>query len=151
MKIHNNRLHADAQTYAVFVGFATLHFTTKTSPVWALVSRALHAKRRGLAPSQLIDISINSDTIICMAKIQDILSQMRESPKSIKFNDLCKVCDAYFGEPRQSASSHRVYRTPWKGDPRVNIQNAKGMSKAYQVKQVLQAVERLEVQNGKKY
>ena len=112
---------------------------------------ALHAKRRGLAPSQLIDISINSDTIICMAKIQDILSQMRESPKSIKFNDLCKVCDAYFGEPRQSASSHRVYRTPWKGDPRVNIQNAKGMSKAYQVKQVLQAVERLEVQNGKKY
>ncbi|MDP2091383.1 MAG: toxin HicA, partial [Pseudohongiella sp.] len=39
----------------------------------------------------------------------------------------------------------------WKGDPRVNIQNAKGMSKAYQVKQVLQAVDRLEVQSGKKY
>lgn len=86
-----------------------------------------------------------------MAKIQDILSQMRETPKSIKFNDLCKVCDAYFGEPRQSGSSHRVYRTPWNGDPRVNIQNAKGMSKAYQVKQVRQAVDRLEVQSGKKY
>ena len=86
-----------------------------------------------------------------MAKIQDILSQMRETPKSIKFNDLCKVCDAYFGEPRQSGSSHRVYQTPRKGDPRVNIQNAKGMSKAYQVKQVLQVVDRLEVQGGKKY
>jgi hypothetical protein len=36
-------------------------------------------------------------------------------------------------------------------DPRVNIQNAQGMSKAYQVKQVLQAVDRLEVQGGKKY
>jgi len=104
-----------------------------------------------LPPNQPIDISINSDTICRMAKIQDILSQMRENPKGIKFNDLCKVCDAFFGEPRQSGSSHRVYRTPWKGDPRVNIQNAKGMSKAYQVKQVLQAVERLEVQNGKKY
>jgi hypothetical protein len=37
---------------------------------------------------------------------------------------------------------------PWLGDPRVNIQNAKGKAKAYQVKQVLQAVERLEVKNG---
>ena len=86
-----------------------------------------------------------------MAKIQDILSQMRQNPKSIKFTDLCKVCDAYFGEPRQSGSSHRVYRSPWKGDPRVNIQNGKGMAKTYQVKQVLQAVERLEMQGGKKH
>jgi hypothetical protein len=30
------------------------------------------------------------------------------------------------------------------GDPRVNIQNDKGMSKAYQVNQVLKAIERLE-------
>jgi len=36
------------------------------------------------------------------------------------------------------------------GDPRVNIQNIKGMSKVYQVKQVLHAVEQLEVQNGKR-
>jgi hypothetical protein len=86
-----------------------------------------------------------------MAKVQDIIIQMRENPKGIKFKDLCKVCDTCFGEPRQSGSSHRVYRTPWKGDPRVNIQNAKGKSKAYQVKQVLQAVERLEVQSGKRY
>ncbi|SDB61984.1 hypothetical protein SAMN05660653_03246 [Desulfonatronum thiosulfatophilum] len=76
---------------------------------------------------------------------------MRENPKGIKFNNLSKVCDAYFGETRKSGSSQRVYRTPWKGDPRVNIKNAKGMYKAYQVKQVLQAVERLEVQSGKKY
>lgn len=89
--------------------------------------------------------------MLLMAKIQDILSLMRENPKNIKFNDLCRVCDVYFGEPRQSGSSHRVYRTPWKGDPRVNIQNAKGMSKAYQVKQVLHAIEQLEVQSGKKY
>lgn len=86
-----------------------------------------------------------------MANIPDILSLMRVNPKGTKFKDLCKVCDAYFGEPKQSGSSHRVYRTPWKGDPRVNIQNAKGMSKAYQVKQVLQAIERLEVQHGKKF
>jgi len=32
---------------------------------------------------------------------------------------------------------------PWVGDPRVNIQNDKGMAKAYQVKQVLKAIKRL--------
>jgi hypothetical protein len=92
--------------------------------------------------------SINNGTIIAMATIQDILSDMRNNPKSVRFNDLCKVCDAYFGEARQSASSHRIYQTPWQGDPRVNIQNAKGKAKPYQVRQVLHAIERLEVQNG---
>ena len=75
---------------------------------------------------------------------------MHENPKGIKFSDLCKVCDHYFGEPRQAASSHRVYKTPWPGDPRVNIQNDKGMAKPYQVKQVLKAIERLEKQENVK-
>ena len=83
-----------------------------------------------------------------MADVEDILAKMRANPKNIRFNDLCKVCDAYFGEARQSGSSHRVYKTPWQGDPRVNIQNAKGKAKPYQVRQVLAAIERLEVKNG---
>ena len=89
--------------------------------------------------------STNSATVKAMANITEILSQMRKNPKGIKFNDLCKVCDSYFGKPRQSGSSHRVYKTPWVGDPRVNIQNNKGKAKPYQVRQVLQAVERMEV------
>jgi hypothetical protein len=71
---------------------------------------------------------------------------MQRNPKGIAFGDLCKVCDHYFGEARQSSSSHRIYKTPWQGDPRVNIQNDKGMAKAYQVRQVLKAIERLEAQ-----
>ncbi len=69
---------------------------------------------------------------------------MKQNQKNIRFFDLCKVCDHYFGEARQSGSSHRVYKTPWKGDPRVNIQNDKGKTKIYQVKQVLKAIEKLE-------
>jgi hypothetical protein len=76
--------------------------------------------------------------------IENILAAMRRSPKGIRFRDLCKVCDVYFGTPRQTGSSHRIYKTPWIGDPRVNVQNTKGMSKAYQVNQVLKAIERLE-------
>ena len=85
-----------------------------------------------------------------MAKIEDILLQMKRNPKDVRFTDLCKVCENFFGEPRQSASSHRIYKTPWQGDPRINIQNHKGKAKAYQVKQVLLAVEKLEVGRGSK-
>ena len=83
-----------------------------------------------------------------MAKIDDILAQMKRNPKGVRFADLCKVCENFFGEPRKSASSHRIYKTPWQGDPRINIQNQKGKAKAYQVKQVLLALEKLEVSRG---
>ena len=85
-----------------------------------------------------------------MAKIRDILAQMKRNSGDVRFNDLCKVCNSYFGEPRQRSSSHRTYKTPWQGDPRINIQNHKGKAKAYQVKQVLLAIEKLEVDHGTK-
>lgn len=81
-----------------------------------------------------------------MPKITDLVDDMRRNPKGIRFQDLSKVCDYYFGKARQTGSSHRVYKTPWQGDPRVNIQNDKGKAKAYQVKQVLKAIERLEAE-----
>ena len=80
-----------------------------------------------------------------MANIKKLLKQIKSNPKGVQFSDLCKICKHYFGNPRQSGSSHRIYKTPWQGDPRVNIQNNKGKAKAYQVKQVLRAIERLEV------
>ena len=79
-----------------------------------------------------------------MSSVTDLLAIMRQNPKGVQFSDLCKVCDTYFGKARQSGSSHRVYKTPWQGDPRVNIQNASGKAKPYQVRQVLAAIERLE-------
>ena len=79
-----------------------------------------------------------------MAKVEEIVAKMRRNPKGIRYRDLCKVCDFYFGEARQTGSSHRIYKTPWPGDPRVNIQNAGSMAKAYQVRQVLKAIDRLE-------
>lgn len=83
-----------------------------------------------------------------MAMIEDILHEMKIHQGNIQFSDLCKVCDHYFGESRQKRTSHRVYKTPWQGDPRVNIQNSKGKAKAYQVKQVLRAIERLSNENN---
>lgn len=84
-----------------------------------------------------------------MAKIPDILEGMRSNPAGLRFSDLCRVCEYYFGPARITSGSHRVYRTPWPGDPRVNIQNDQGKAKTYQVKQVLKAIERVELENAR--
>lgn len=78
-----------------------------------------------------------------MDEIVEIVLQMRTNPQNIRFSDLCKVCDYYFGTARQKGSSHRIYKTPWVGNPRINIQNNQGKAKAYQVKQVLLAIDLL--------
>lgn len=83
-----------------------------------------------------------------MASIDNLVEKMRRNPKGIRFNELCKVCDHFFGKPRKSGTSHRVYRMPWTGDPRVNIQNSRGKAKAYQVRQVLLAVDKIEDSDG---
>ncbi len=85
-----------------------------------------------------------------MGKVAEIVLQMRSNPQNVLFVDLCRVCDHYFGTARQSGSSHRIYKTPWQGNPRINIQNNNGKAKAYQVKQVLKAIEILEVTHGAK-
>jgi hypothetical protein len=78
-----------------------------------------------------------------MTAVDRILEQMRTQPANVRFADLQRVCESFFGKPRQHGSSHAIYKTPWPGNPRVNIQNDKGKAKAYQVRQVLLAIERL--------
>jgi hypothetical protein len=76
-----------------------------------------------------------------MTSVTKLVQQMRRSATDVRFDDLAKVCEHYFGPPRHRSGSHHVYRTPWQGDPRVNIQNDHGKAKPYQVKQVLVAIE----------
>ncbi|MGC5247751.1 toxin HicA [Gordonia sp. DT219] len=76
-----------------------------------------------------------------MGKLERTLATMRSSPSGVRYDDLMHVCRRYFGAPRQSGGSHAVFKMPWAGDPRVNIQkNKDGTAKAYQVRQVLAAV-----------
>lgn len=78
-----------------------------------------------------------------MSSIDKILEQMRNEPRNVRYDDLYKVCKEYFGDARQRSGSHAIFKTPWRGDPRINIQNDKGKAKIYQVKQVLLAIEKL--------
>ncbi|WP_228373303.1 toxin HicA [Demequina silvatica] len=85
-----------------------------------------------------------------VARIDKIVEAMRAAPANVAFDDLARVCDHYFGAARRSSGSHRVYRTPWQGDPRVNIQNRSGSAKPYQVRQVLAAIDRLRAEFGER-
>ena len=79
-----------------------------------------------------------------VASVEKIVSDMRDNPKSVHYEDLNKVCEHYFGPPRTTGGSHAVFKTPWPGDPRVNIQNDKGRAMTYQVRQVLAAIDQKE-------
>jgi hypothetical protein len=85
-----------------------------------------------------------------MRDIKALVEHMKNAPDNVRYTDLCKVCDHYFGKARQESSSHRVYKMPWPGDPRVNIQGEKGKAKAYQVRQVLKAIEKMESRHDSK-
>jgi hypothetical protein len=79
-----------------------------------------------------------------MSAIKQLVESMMNAPTNVRYSDLCRVCEHYFGKARQESGSHRIYKTPWPGDPRVNIQDERGKAKAYQVRQVLRAIEKLE-------
>lgn len=71
-----------------------------------------------------------------------VLDAMRGGSE-IHYTDLYKVCEHFFGKPRNQGTSHNIFKTPWPGNPRINIQNDKGKAKPYQVRQVLAAIAKL--------
>ncbi len=80
-----------------------------------------------------------------MVSVTDILARMRTNPADIRYAELKRVCEHYFGQPSQMGTSHCVFKMPWPGDPRVNIQEAKGgKAKSDQVRQVAQAIDKKE-------
>ena len=95
-----------------------------------------------IIPTKVFPLTHDSLCAIILSMEKDQLS----NPKNVKFDDLLKICTKYFGNPRIK-SSHHIFKTPWKGDPRINIQKEGKMAKPYQVKLVLKALEKLEIKN----
>ncbi len=75
--------------------------------------------------------------------VNSAITELSANPSGIRFARLVRICDCFFGQARQNATSHRVYKMPWPGDPRVNIQSMRGMAKPYQVRQVIKALTQL--------
>jgi hypothetical protein len=66
----------------------------------------------------------------------------RQREKNSFSSDL-NICEQVFGNYR-IGGSHHIFKTPWQGDPRINLQKEKGnFAKPYQVRQVLRALHKL--------
>lgn len=71
---------------------------------------------------------------------------MRNNQQNMAYSDLHKVCEHYVGNPRQTGSSPCGAQDPLAGRPARHIQNDKGKAKAYQVRQVIKAIDRKEAE-----
>lgn len=65
----------------------------------------------------------------------------------VRFARLVTIATRFFGEPRVRGS-HHIFKTPWLGDPRINLQRDGKDAKPYQVAQVIAALTRLRAQQA---
>ena len=83
-----------------------------------------------------------------MSRFERRLARIRNNPTDVLWNDLLAVCDVHFGKPRQGRGSHVIYHTPWMDHPVLVLQPRGGRAKAYQVRQVLRAIDVMESDGG---
>jgi hypothetical protein len=74
--------------------------------------------------------------------IGEAIGELERNEYQVRFSRLLVICNDFFGEPR-IVGSHHIFKTPWTGDPRINLQRDKGNAKPYQVRQVLRCLRRL--------
>jgi hypothetical protein len=69
-----------------------------------------------------------------------------ENPAHVRFDDLVALCTSYFGKAR-IAGSHHIFKMPWPGDPRINLQRDGAFAKPHRVRQVRKAIDRWEAEH----
>lgn len=76
------------------------------------------------------------------SRYQEYLEEL-SNLSQVRFSRLVAICTQLFGEPR-IRGSHHIFKMPWPGDPRINLQSDGKSAKPYQVKQVVKAIQKLE-------
>lgn len=79
--------------------------------------------------------------------IEELLAKLETEPQSISFVELRRICEHFFGQPRQRGGSHLIFKTGLREPALVNIQPQGKMAKAYQCRQVAAAVRAREREN----
>jgi hypothetical protein len=78
-------------------------------------------------------------------RIEERIEELEANKSDVRFALLMRICQEHFGNSRQKGS-HHIFKTPWPGDPRINLQEDernKGKAKPYQVKQVIDALRKV--------
>ncbi len=79
--------------------------------------------------------------------IDEAIGELEGHETNTRFQRLATICATFFGPPRIEGS-HHIFKTPWPGDPRINLQSEKGKAKPYQVRQVVKALRKLKDWGG---
>jgi hypothetical protein len=83
-----------------------------------------------------------------MPKCEKLLERARNSPENITFHELRQLAECFGFTRSRTKGSHHIYKLP--GYPEiVNIQEGRnGKAKPYQVKQVVDHIDRLQDRTG---
>src|SRR6266576_1332110 len=79
--------------------------------------------------------------------LDEALEALEGSRANIRFRELLAISARFFGAPR-IRGSHYIFKMPWAGDPRINLQEEGSQAKPYQVQQVIRALKRLKEKGG---
>lgn len=79
------------------------------------------------------------------SSIDNLIAELEEREKNIMFSRLFQICELLFGACRINGS-HHIFKTPWQGDPRINLQKVGKMAKPYQVRQVISCLRKLKAE-----
>ena len=76
-----------------------------------------------------------------------MLQQVLNNPKNVRFGDFVSLIEAFGFSRSRSDGSHNIFK---KADVQeiINIQNANGEAKPYQIKQFLSLIERYNLKIG---
>ena len=75
--------------------------------------------------------------------LEDAIQSLEGRRGNVRFRALLQVCTTFFGEPRIHGS-HHLFQMPWPRDPRINLQAEGRDAKPYQLRQVVQALKKLQ-------
>ena len=73
-------------------------------------------------------------------KKREIYEKLKNNPKNVRFDMLCRAVELFGFRFRGGKGSHRIYVKDGVREM-LNFQNVKGKAKSYQVKQFLKVIE----------
>ncbi len=75
-----------------------------------------------------------------MSKVEKLFDKIRNNPRNVRFNDICKLAETFGFEYKGGRGSHKLYMKKSVNEM-LNFQNVNGMAKPYQVRQFLKIIE----------
>ncbi len=80
-----------------------------------------------------------------MGKCEKLLAKAQQSPRNLRFEELCRLAECHGWEFKRQNGSHKIYANPSLSSDegrRMNFQpDNNGMAKDYQIVQLLDAIE----------